>query len=247
MALLKKTVVLSDTKTLGYATVIQVGSETGVKIVGETFSSDMQAALRIGKQKFSFSLAGPRTELSIMAEIRSEDDIGCLIAKNGTVFAKGGTGLTLSDLELKKDVPPPPPEAEETADPADKPQPEPKDSAEDQEILERLKKEKEKYYFSVKDKVDELFVISPSEPLLSTLIPDSEWIKVRYDGEDYYVVGKLYDENKKVTYLGYGVPGIESVRPPKVADGIATFLPEKEGSDKGYWLFFQNAENGKIE
>ena len=244
MALIKKTIVLSDRKILGYASVIQLGSETGVKVVGETFSSDMQALLRIGNKKIRFLLSGPRTEISVSAEVGPEDEIGCLIAKNGTVFASGGAALSLSDLSEQESAPAAPTSSAQTTDP-DSPAPE--NTNKDQEILDRLKKEKERYYFTVKDKVDELFVINPTEPLLTSLIPDSEWVKVRYDGEDYYVVGRLFDENKKVTFLGYGVPGKESVRPPKIADGIATFLAEKEGSDRGYWLFFQNAENGKIE
>lgn len=244
MALIKKTVVLSDRKILGYASVIQVGSETGVKVVGETFSSDMQALLRIGNKKIRFTLSGPRTETSLSVEIGPEDEIGCLIAKNGTVFASGGASLSLSDLSDKEEAPHAPTSSAQTTDPKE---PSTEEQNKDKEILDRLKKEKDRYYLTVKDKVDELFIISPAEQLLSSLIPDSEWVKVRYDGEDYYVVGRLYDENKKVTFLGYGVPGKESVRPPKIADGIATFLPEKEGSEKGYWLFFQNAENGKIE
>ena len=241
MALIKKTIVLSDIKTLGYLSVIQVGSETGVKVVGESFSNEMEAVLRIGNKKIRFPLVGPRTETSVDAAVDSKE-IGCLIAKGGTLVAKGGAYLSLNDIEDKNEAPPAPPQAAQTAAPSAEETPGP-----DDEILDRLKKEKERYYFSVKDKIDELFVVNPAEPLLSTLVPDSEWVKVRYDGEDYYVVGKLYDENKKVVFLGYGVPGRSSVRPPKVADGIASFLAEKEGSSRGYWLFFQNAENGKIE
>lgn len=244
MALIKKTVVLSGSGALGYASVIQVGSETGVKVVGDFLTDGMRAVIRIGNKKYAFDLIGPRTEISIQGEVGAEDDVGCLIAKNGTLVAKGGAYLSLGDLDLRDREATPPPTAEQTAA-TDTPSENGDDQ--DNEILERLKKEKDRYYHSVKDKVDELFVVNPAEPQLSGLIPDSEWVKIRYDGEDYYVVGKLYDENGKVRYLGYGVPGIASVRPPKVADGIATFLALKEGSDRGYWLFFQNAENGKIE
>ena len=90
-------------------------------------------------------------------------------------------------------------------------------------------------------------VVYPAEKGLSEAIPDSEWVKVNYDGEDYYVVGRLKD-NGKVRFLGYGVPGKESVKPPKAADGIAQWFPLSgmDGYD-GYWLFFQDAETGKID
>lgn len=235
MALIKKTIILIDKKTLGYASVIQVGSETGVKIVGETFSEGDEAVLRIGKKQYRFPLVGEKTETSIAAEIGADDEIGCVVLRGERTVASGGAPISsyLPERPIE-------PIKEET--PTEKER-----SSGDKEILDRLMKEKKNYYYSVKDKVDELFVVHPAEEKLSSLVPDSEWVKVRYDGEDYYVVGRLRDESGKVVYLGYGVPGVQRIRPPKVADGIATFLPEREGSDEGYWLFFQNAENGKIE
>ena len=114
-------------------------------------------------------------------------------------------------------------------------------------MLRRLGEEKTGYYLGISDRIDELFVVYPAEKGLSEAIPDSEWVKVNYDGEDYYVVGRLKD-NGKVRFLGYGVPGKESVKPPKAADGIAQWFP-LSGTDgyDGYWLFFQDAETGKID
>ena len=121
------------------------------------------------------------------------------------------------------------------------------DDSEEREMLRRLQIGKKNYYIEISDKVDELFVVYPKEKILSETIPDSEWVKIKYDGEDYYVVGKL-KENNKVKYLGYGVPGVEKVKPPKITDGIANWFPLEglTGYD-GYWLFFQDAETGKID
>ena len=118
---------------------------------------------------------------------------------------------------------------------------------EETDMLRRLGEEKTGYYLGISDRIDELFVVYPAEKGLSEAIPDSEWVKVNYDGEDYYVVGRLKD-NGKVRFLGYGVPGKESVKPPKAADGIAQWFPLSgmDGYD-GYWLFFQDAETGKID
>ncbi len=236
MALIKKTIVLTDKKTVGYASVIQVGSETGVKVVGEDFSTGMEAILRIGNKKYRVPLSGKKTETSLAAEINSDDEIGCVIVLEKEIVASGGATVPAEYLA----EPPAEAERERTSSANEK-------ENEDREILDRLTKERKNYYSSVKSKVEEMFVVYPAEKTLSMLIPDSEWVQVRYDGEDYYVVGRLRDDNGKVVYLGYGVPGIKTVRPPKVTDGITTFLPEKEDSDKGYWLFFQNADSGKIE
>jgi hypothetical protein len=99
------------------------------------------------------------------------------------------------------------------------------------------------FYQAVRGRLEEIMTINPKEVDLERLIPDSEWVKVRYDGEEYYVVGRMY-ENNLVTYLGYGVPGVESVRPPKEAEELCDFLPIK--NDVGYWLMFQKADDGSI-
>jgi len=99
------------------------------------------------------------------------------------------------------------------------------------------------FYQAVRGRLEEIMTINPKENELEGLIPDSEWVKVRYDGDEYYVVGRMY-ENNLVTYLGYGVPGVESVRPPKEAEELCDFLPLKNGI--GYWLMFQKADDGSI-
>lgn len=114
------------------------------------------------------------------------------------------------------------------------------------DMLQRLSKKRCNYYNEISGQIDELFVVHPREKNLENLIPDSDWIKVSYDKDGYYVIGRLYGDGK-VIYLGYGVPGVENVSPPKVAQGIANWIPMK-GLDnyEGYWLFFQNADTGKI-
>ena len=120
------------------------------------------------------------------------------------------------------------------------------ETSEEQEMFSRLAKGKKNFYLGISDKVDELFVVYPSENKLAEAIPDSEWVKINYDSDGYYVVGRLRS-NGKVAYLGYGVPGISGVKPPKVADGIANWFPLSIDGYDGYWLFFQDAETGKID
>ncbi|MBO4540242.1 MAG: hypothetical protein J5781_08165, partial [Clostridia bacterium] len=99
MALIKKTIILTDKKTVGYASVIRVGSETGVKIVGETFDSGMEAILRIGKAIYRFSIAGKRTETSLSAEVNADDEIGCLILRGEETVAFGGAPVPTGSVQ----------------------------------------------------------------------------------------------------------------------------------------------------
>ncbi|MDD3946353.1 MAG: hypothetical protein PHI19_00745 [Clostridia bacterium] len=101
------------------------------------------------------------------------------------------------------------------------------------------------FYQAVRSRLEEIMTINPKEAELEKLIPDSEWVKVKYDGEDYYVVGRLY-ENNVVTYIGYGVPGVENVRPPREAEELCDFLPLPNKQGVGYWLMFQKADDGTI-
>lgn len=102
------------------------------------------------------------------------------------------------------------------------------------------------FYLSVKDKLDELFVIYPSEPLLEKIVPSSKWVKINYDGEDYYVTGVLREKGR-VSHIVYGVPAIKEVPPPKGTENICDFLPVP-GMEKysGYYLIFQDVETGEI-
>lgn len=122
------------------------------------------------------------------------------------------------------------------------------DTETEKEFLSKLNTTGTKnFYLSVKERLDDLFVIHPRETELEKLIPESKWVKIRYDGEDYYVVGALSD-NGTVVYLGYGVPGVPEVAPPKLASEISDWLPVPNlpSPYKGYWLIFQNAEDGKV-
>lgn len=118
----------------------------------------------------------------------------------------------------------------------------------EKEFLSKLQNPGNKnFYINIKERLDELFVIHPREENLEKVIPESQWVRVRYDGDDYYVVGKLSDGGV-VAYLAYGVPGVAEVPPPKIAAEISDWLPMENLSEpyKGYWLIFQDASNGKV-
>ncbi len=103
----------------------------------------------------------------------------------------------------------------------------------------------ENFYKNVMGKLSEIMTVNPREDRLEALIPDSKWVKVYYDKDEYYVVGILSDEGD-VKFLAYGVPGVKSVKPPKDAEELCDFLEVKGALSEGYWIMFQNAKNGEI-
>ncbi|MCL2631460.1 MAG: hypothetical protein FWD49_08130 [Firmicutes bacterium] len=114
----------------------------------------------------------------------------------------------------------------------------------DSKIMPKLKIDN--FYQTVRGRMEEIFTINPRETLLEELVPDSKWVKVFYDKGEYYVVGMLTNEGK-ITHIAYGVPGAESIKPPKEAENFCDFLHIKglEGAE-GYHLMFQNADDGLI-
>ncbi len=108
-------------------------------------------------------------------------------------------------------------------------------------------KDANNFYFSVKDRLDELFIMYPREEVLEKIIPSSKWVKINYDTDDYYVAGVLLEDDKNVTHIAYGVPGFEGKEPPKETACICDWLPLKNMEKyQGYWLIFQNAKSGEI-
>lgn len=103
----------------------------------------------------------------------------------------------------------------------------------------------ENFYRNIRGRLEEIMTANPREEDLERLIPESKWVKVFYDEEDYYVVGIL-SEAGEVTFLAYGVPGIEGIKPPKEAEELCDFLAIPGTVGEGYWLMFQNAKNGDI-
>lgn len=281
MTLIKKTIVLTEGGgARGFATIVRVGRETGVKVVGDDIKKGDKLFIRVDKHTQILTLDGKRTESALRLGIENNSDVSCVIISDGRIIAKGGKELrpselnrilseekvgsqpvtaTVNSLDTEPEKTISEPETTENAvnEVAENEKGEESDASggisesvdneEQREFIERLSQEKSGYYIGIRDKVDELFVVYPSEEKLTAAIPDSEWVRINYDNEDYYVVGRL-KENGKVAYVGYGVPGKEAIKPPKVAEGIANFLPINglDSGYDGYWLFFQDADTGKI-
>lgn len=105
----------------------------------------------------------------------------------------------------------------------------------------------EKFYIEMKPQIDELFANNPSEDYLENLIPNSKWVKVSLEsGEDYYVLGLIYEENN-LKYICYGVPGVFQKNAPRELSGYPVWFPldEERPQGFGYWLSYQDADSGE--
>ena len=101
------------------------------------------------------------------------------------------------------------------------------------------------YYTTVKKELDAIFERFEREENLQKLFPFSNFSKINYAENKYYVVG-LIKENQKEKYICYGVPSKYSSTPPKELDGFCTFIPLSifDLSGDGYWMMFQDAVLG---
>ncbi|MBO4413014.1 MAG: hypothetical protein J5779_03265 [Clostridia bacterium] len=107
--------------------------------------------------------------------------------------------------------------------------------------------ETENFYDEIKEQIESLFNKYPEETFLNEVIPNSKWIKVDYEENgEFYVIGLIY-EDEKIKYISYGVPGEFKIKPPKELTENAQWLPldPTKPEDLGFWLTYQNAENGE--
>ncbi len=101
------------------------------------------------------------------------------------------------------------------------------------------------YYLTVKEELQTLFDKFDSHKELCSLFPESNWAKINYSKDRFYVVG-LIKENGYEKYICYGVPHDNPQKPPKQLEGFCSFVPINNCSDyKGFWMMFQDANNGK--
>lgn len=105
--------------------------------------------------------------------------------------------------------------------------------------------EKGTYYERIKPQIERLFEEFNEEKSLSEVVPDSRWAKIKYDGDDYYVVGVIYDKTRPL-YICYGVEGRYGEKPEKIGD-YCSFIPSSIFNLKGdgYWVMYQSAITGK--
>ncbi len=102
------------------------------------------------------------------------------------------------------------------------------------------------FYITAQKELGALFEKFPAYDNLKCYFPDSQWVKINYSADKYYVVG-LIKENKKEKYICYGVPEKYSLEPPKELKGYCTFIPLSifDMQGMGFWMMFQDAITGE--
>lgn len=102
------------------------------------------------------------------------------------------------------------------------------------------------FYQAIKPQLDEMFVRYPAEERLNAVVPNSKWVRIDVDDDDYYVLGVLFDLSEP-TFICYGIPGVRTVAPPSEIADVSVWLPlDNAHSDgAGFWVIYQSAHNGK--
>lgn len=102
------------------------------------------------------------------------------------------------------------------------------------------------FYHAVKPQIDEMFVRYPAEERLNRIVPNSKWVRVETDSDDYYVLGVLFDLSLPI-FICYGIPGVRSVPPPKDIADVSVWLPldSRRPDGEGFWVIYQSATDGK--
>lgn len=102
------------------------------------------------------------------------------------------------------------------------------------------------FYEEMKEHIDKLFSNNPSENYLQSLLPNSKFVRVDLDENNYYVLGLIYSDNI-VKYICYGVPGIYQKDPPRQLSGYPVWFPidQEKPQGFGYWLTYQDADSGE--
>lgn len=93
--------------------------------------------------------------------------------------------------------------------------------------------------------LDEMLVQYPSDDIISSIIPNSRFVRV--DGDNPYIVGVIY-EDKMLKYIAYGVPATYNTLPPADLGQHYQWLPlnPNDVMSDGYFMIYQDATNGTI-
>lgn len=114
----------------------------------------------------------------------------------------------------------------------------------EQEIQEP--KENKNFYQELKPQIEKLFSQNKEEEYLEKIFPNSKWVRVALENDDYYVFGLIKSEGS-VKYICYGVPGVFQKTPPRELSGFPSWLPLDSQNEEGfgYWLTYQDVESGE--
>lgn len=102
------------------------------------------------------------------------------------------------------------------------------------------------FYGKIKSSLDSIFTSYPICNDFNEIFPDSMFVKIHYADNEYYYVGKLF-ENGILKYLCYCVEGKFNSNFNENIENF-TFIPKSKFNlmGEGFFVIFQSAENGEI-
>lgn len=100
------------------------------------------------------------------------------------------------------------------------------------------------FYARMKNEIEGLLSAYPPEENLQKTVKGSRWVKISYGDGKFYVFGVI-NEGMKPRYICYGVPSVNTDRPPESMQGLASFIPSSaDGGKEGFWVMYQDADTG---
>ena len=113
----------------------------------------------------------------------------------------------------------------------------------EKEIKESLNDESGDFFDMISEQIDDLFEKNMRDEELERLIPNSKWVKVRFEeNQKEYIVGLIY-ELGVLKYVCYGVPGEKEKNPLIGLEDYSQWLPVN--NQDGYWVMFQDSRTGE--
>lgn len=102
------------------------------------------------------------------------------------------------------------------------------------------------FYDRIKNQMDDLFQQHQPEEILEEILPNSKWIKIELNNENYYALGIIYQDTTP-RYIGYALPQDSAGQPPEDIKEYAQWLPVDitQPTKNGYWLVYQDVDNGE--
>ncbi len=241
MALFKRTIIITNTSTVGYASIVAIGSTIGIKVAIKQCAPNTHAVVKLKDTVHYFDMPTNTLEAEVKAHPFDSDEITVLVLENNAIIGRGGRrdkGLELEAQARYTIVEFSPVEDTQTA------QQEAQTPKIDSEEFEFFSPQTDKnFYLSIIDKMDEMMTIYPPDETLNELIEGGAFVRVQYDQSESYSVGTI-TEDGRVAYIVYAVQGLASVLPPEETREVADFLPTDEDGH-GYWVIMQCAQTGE--
>ena len=113
----------------------------------------------------------------------------------------------------------------------------------EKEIKEVLKEDTADFFDMISEQIDDLFENNKRDEVLERIIPNSKWVRVKFEeNQKEYVVGLVY-ELGVLKYVCYGVPGDINNNPLTGLEDYSQWLPIND--EEGLWVMFQDAKTGE--